>query len=513
MAVYLSSELIEVYTSSWIDITSRVIKDINNEWGIEGHSLNDRVASTGDFTIRVNNSDNYFTIGHASALAGFNKGCYVRYTVGYDDKTFVKEYGRIDAIEPSGGNVDDTEVKINVVDFMDQLARFKMEGFTLYSDRRADEGIQLIFNAMPAAPLDVVMEQGIDTFPSIFDTIQPSTKGLSEIAKLTLSEMGYAYLRKAKGTGETFYFDSRTGRDSKPVNGLPVLRSASDYLITQAGDFLITQAGDNIVLNQETSFTFTDNMINADVEFGGNLVNDLTMISYPRRTDTSIQILYEISERIFLSAGTTQSGLKVQYKDPSGGGVKVTTDPATMITPVRWTDYTLTQNSDGTGTDYTTDLVLTPVFSVDSVTFSVQNTGASDGYVWLRFRGYGIYIQDPVTYQVKDTTSIANYDVHSIEISQVYQNDPTISQNVATVALADRKDPTQTLESISYIANYSVNMMNAFLYYDVGDKITVVVTKRGISGNYFIQKVKFKITSGKVIYVTYFLTDSFSIVS
>jgi hypothetical protein len=328
---------------------------------------------------------------------------------------------------------------------------------------------------------------------------------------MVLSEMGWAYLKRDRVNGETFVFESRTTRDSRDRSDTPLTKASSDFMATEGGDYLMTEGGDYLILNQTASFSFTDTMISATTKYGTNVVNDLSMVSYPRRVDTSIQVLYEVSERIPLVAGSTKADLKISYQDPTGGGVKINADPATMVAPVSGTDYTMFANSDGTGTNLTANLVLTQSFAVDGVTFSIQNTGGTNGYVWLRFRGYGIYIQDPITYRTKDATSIATYDTQAQTINQYYQNDPTIAEGIANFALNSRLVPAQVLEQLDFIANYSEAFMSAFLYFDIGDKVYVKVTKRNIDAEYFIQKIKFRITNSGLIYVSYFFTDALSV--
>jgi len=255
-----------------------------------------------------------------------------------DDKSFIKIYGRIEDIEPTGGEFQNNEVRVTVLDWMDSLAKFKMEGFALYTDKRAEEGIQLIISPMTNPPLSTDYAVGEDTFPMIFNTVREGTKGMSEATKLVYSEMGWLYLRKDKATGEKLVFQSRTTRDGLARALISVAKEESDYLATEGGNYIMTEGGDYIILNQTDTFGFDDTMISAETKYGANVVNDLSMIAYPARIDTSLQVLYETSTRIALAAGETKSNFKVSYKDPAGGQVKVNSDPSTMVSPVATTE-------------------------------------------------------------------------------------------------------------------------------------------------------------------------------
>lgn len=509
----LQSEKIELYlNSSWVDITPYVIEDIESEWGIDGNSFVDRVASTGDFTIKLNNKNGLFTIGLSSALSGLNTKVPIRYSVVYDGITFVKFFGLVEDINPVDGKYDNWKSTLTAVDWFDELARFKMGSYSLETNKRIDEAVQLILDGMNRQPSGTLLSIGDNTFKTVFDNLSDNTRGLSELARLTLSELGWSYLRRDRINGELFVVESRTERDSKDRSNVPLLKSQSPNLKLSVTDVLKLQNGSLLILNKSAPFTFDDSFTDADVKYGQNIINELTTVSYPRRLDSSVQTLYETPERIALGAGQTKSNLKVSYKDPNGGDVEVNANPLDMVTPTL-SDYSMTLNSDGTGTDLTANLLLTVEFFGNGAVYSIQNTGATPGYVWLRFRGKGIYNQNPVRYILSDVASQELYDVRTLDIPQQYQNDPSISEGIANFALNSRSTPRQDLNKISFIANYSIETMQAFLYFDIGNKVYIKSSKFAIDADYFIQKIKYRITDAGIIYVDFFVTDSISVES
>lgn len=508
---YLESEKIEIYTTEWIDITDYVLEDIDSKWGIQGETPADRVSSTGEFKIILNNVNGLFSPNTTTVLTGFKKKIPIRYTVVYDSSPFVKFYGKIESINADSGEYDGKQrTTVKALDWMDVLSRHKLTGFGIETEKTIDQAVQTILADITVAPLTTTYYVGENVFPTVFDDIKDGTKALTEISKLTMSEMGWAYLKRNKTTGEEFIVESKTTRDARDISTVPIAKKSAGFFKLNTGDYLLRNNNEKLVLSKREQFIFDNTVTNVESEFGSGILNDIEFIAYPRRVDTSVKVLYSTSERIELPAGITKDGMKVQYKDPSGGNVEVNADPDTMIVPLSGTDFTMTSNKDGTGTDLTSNLILVVTYGIDGVNFSIQNTGATDGWVYLQFRGYGIYIQDPITYRAYDPDSIEEYGYKTLSITQKYLAEPYLSAGIANVLLNSSLEPKTDVTSISFIANLSEQTMFAFLYLDIGSKIYLRESKTGVDAELYIQNIKFKVTVDGIIFVDYGIVPAIS---
>src|SRR5262245_8745037 len=121
----------------WVDVTRDVRADtpIRLEYGIQGTSPTDRVASTGTLTFSLDNSEanSQGPLGPcspnpANVRAGFGLGIGVRLAITYDDVPRYKWRGTLDAIQPVPGIAGTRRVQCVAVDWMDEAAKARLVG-------------------------------------------------------------------------------------------------------------------------------------------------------------------------------------------------------------------------------------------------------------------------------------------------------------------------------------------------------------------------------------------------
>jgi len=148
---------------------------------------------------------------------------------------------------------------------------------------------------------------------------------------------------------------------------------------------------------------------------------------HPRTSASTGTIFQLVSETPTVDAGNTL----VLFGDYSYNNVQV---PAVnVITPVSSTDYTMNTQSDGGGSDLTSQFTVT--FTDFGNTFKVvlENGSGSTGYVTLlKVRGDAIYETDTadVTYPT-DTSSISQQ--RELFIDLVWQQDINVAKDIADV--------------------------------------------------------------------------------
>jgi hypothetical protein len=494
-----------------LEITPYLIGDIDVEYGIDGNSVLDRVASTGSARFTLNDRDGLFKPEDVNFDTRFKKGArvfiYTRfmYNESYIYKSFI---GRIADLDYETYTDAYKNVKVTVLDWINVAANMPMISPAIQVNKRADEAINTILIASPQPPTNKTLMIGSDTFTTVFDSVRSETKALAEISKLVMSELGYFYVRHGDLNGERVVFEGRSHRN---LHDLDTAHVSEGFLLKNDGFYLTQADGFKLLLHNAISIPL-EQVTDSDVSFGKKIANRIKVKAYPRLIDTSNQILASLDSPVQLSAGTTRTGLKLTYKNPSQTAER--TNGKDMVAPVATTDYLMFANSDGTGTNLTANLVVTATYGSADVIYSLQNTSGTAGYVTkLQARGKGIYFFNPTEFITEDSTSELAYGYEELSIEQKYQNNPYVSSDIATSLLNQYKEPITDVNGISGLANITPHEMIAFLSYDVGEMIHVEDSINSINGEFFIQNVKYTISQGGIIHYHWGLISSSTLAS
>jgi hypothetical protein len=178
-----------VYTS----LKNDVIGSIQISQGITGTGLLDRTASTGTLKFRLQNVNNVYTPNHINCLANFAVGEIVYARFG-ESPDYFRFRGTISQIDPVYGDGITNYVNVTVVDYIDTLARHELQLPAFAQNKKMEEVVALIIANMPVAPEGVSYGAGQDTFATVFDTTRSTTRALTEIAKVTQSELGMTWI-------------------------------------------------------------------------------------------------------------------------------------------------------------------------------------------------------------------------------------------------------------------------------------------------------------------------------
>jgi len=503
--------------STWEDISADVIQDSTCFYGISGNSPTDRVSDVGslEFVLRNDSGclggvENYYTPLSAYTKTGWQKGVPVRLKITYLLDSVVKFYGHISEIKV---NPVSKTVNVTALDYMDYLTNYPLNLTTIATNKEISGIVQTILSGMTIQPQATSYATGTDTYSVAFDTVNENTRAISEMNKVALSELGYVYIKRDSTYGETLVVEGRHSRNY--TSTLSQLPRYDEYLLNQDGTNLLWEDSTKILLNTYENNSFSSDMVSIGLTYGRNIFNKVTVKSYPRKTDTSVSVLFSLNNPISISAGETLANYVGYYRDPSGGNSKIS--GSGMLTPVATTDYLMYEYSDGTGANLTSYLTVTANYGINGVTYTLQNTGTKTGYITkLQARGKGVYIYDSVSYTTNDTTSLNAYGYQELSIDQKYQQNPLVSQNMADALLSQYKDPASNFESVEFIANTDDWLMRSFLYLDIGSLIYVVddLISPVISsdeGFYYINSIDFKIKQGGLVAFSYGLVPAFNI--
>lgn len=508
MAEYLDSIITEYYNGSvWVDITNYVVGDIKGYNGHGGWKPENRVAVLGTLNITLNNKAKLFSpmggdaLRGLSTLTGFNKGAKIRVRGVFgavDEEIWT---GRILSIDSDDLNWGNEQARLMAVDWMNVPVNYPMAGATIALNKRIDEALTLILARLSLQPEATDFDTGSFTFPAVFDNVQRKTMALSEFTKLANSELGYIYV-KQDGTLVAENMLARHGW--RALDQVLVLSDTNSFLLMEDGYFLLLEDGGKIILDEAP--TLTDAAIATDAE-GYNillgedsLLNASIIRAHPVITDTSLKVLYKLGTPLFIPSGQTKE-FSAHYTDPSGLAQVSGTN---MQTPVATTDYLANTAADGSGTNYTANVVVTATYYGDTVYYSIANNASSAVYItFLQARGYGIYYANSIESTVDDATSQAAYGYTPFQFDMKYQKDTYLADMYGLSVIEEYKNPKSRITKMNFLANLNKNHMMTFLVLTIGSLILGTEDRSGISNHYYITDRAFTIKQGGIINVEY----------
>ena len=338
MTVFLESYKVYAYLNgAWVDLTSDCISDdIRAKWGMMGNTPFDRLATTGPGYFQLNNSTLKYSPGTPGALSGWQKGVPIIYECMFDGTPHIRFRGNVEKIDLKTG-LKAKRVYVTVLDWMEYAAKYPVTSQGYLANRTADEALGFLVPTMPALPQATDYAEGVSTFPAIFDSLNTKTKAYTEFSKLVFSEPGQIYLKKDKEYGETLVFESAHTRNGlRALTEIPKADSVSGFLLQENGDYLLQENLDKIILGRELEAFESDNsMMDADIDYGEQIINRVEVKAYPKRIDTTEQVLFSLDTPLEIGSGETIEFVG-QYKDPAGGSVNAI--PYMMIDPNETTE-------------------------------------------------------------------------------------------------------------------------------------------------------------------------------
>lgn len=505
--VYLDSITTEYHNgSAWVDITNYVVGDIKGNNGLGGWKPDQRVGTLGILNITLNNKAKLFspmggdTLRGLSTFTGFNKGAKIRIMGTFENVSKEIWIGRIISLDSDDKNWGNEQTRLMAVDWMNVPVNYPMKGANIALNQRIDQAMTLILSRLSIQPESTDFATGSFTFPAVFDNVQRKTMALSEFTKLANSELSYIYV-KHDGTLVVENMLSRQGW--RALDQVWVTPETDAFLLLEEGGFLLTEEGGKIILDDGA---YQDAAIHADAEEYNillpedSLLNASIIRAHPVITDTSLKVLYKLGTPLFIPAGKTAT-FSAHYTDPSGLSQVSGTN---MQTPVATTDYLANTLSDGSGTNKTSDVVVTATYYGDVIEYSIENN-ASDGVFMtlLQARGYGIYYGNSIESTVDDGISQAAHGYAPFQFDMKYQKDTYAADVYGLSVVEEYKTPKSRITKMRYLANLNRNHMLTFLTLSIGSLILGTEDRSGISNHYYITDRAFTIKQGGIINVEY----------
>lgn len=516
--VYLDSITTEYYNgSAWVDITNYVVGDIKGNNGLGGWKPDQRVGVQGILNLTLNNKAKYFspmggdTVRGLSTLAGFNKGAKIRIMGVFEGRPAdVIWIGRIMSIDSDDKNWGNEQTRLMAVDWMYVPSNYPMAKCYILLNHRINGGVNIILDRLSIQPEAENFDTGNFVFPAIYDNVKRNTMALSEFTKLANSELGYIYVQQ---DGTLRVENSMARHGWRALDQFWATPDTDSYLLTEEGGFLLLEEGGKIILDEGA---YTDAAIHSDME-GHNillpedaLLNASIIRVHPVITDTSLKVLYKLGTPVLIQPKRPFE-FSAHYTDPSG---LLQVSGTNMQTPVATTDYLANTAKDGSGTNKTSDVVVTATYYGDVVDYSIMNNASVPIYMtFLQARGYGIYYGNSGESTKNDTISQAAHGYSPFQFDMKYQKNTYLADMYGLSVIEEYKSPKSRITKMNYLANLNKNHMLSFLMLTIGSLILGTEDRSGISNHYYITDRAFTIKQGGAIHVDYGLKQNDSYLS
>jgi len=254
--------------------------------------------------------------------------------------------------------------------------------------------------------------------------------------------------------------------------------------------------------HQTSQATFSNTMSNIEYNLNPKNVYNQVKVRVTPWELQSITTLWTLEETPSIPAGES----KIWWADASVSGESVFVDAWTTL--VATTDYTANSQSDGGGTDMTSDIAVTLSKLAKTMKITLTNNGSVPAYITL-LQARGTYYDDltKVTLKAEDSTSQTAYQKRTFELDGKYMTNADKAQDYVTYAIGKYKNPRAELGMSAM--NQDATILAKILALEISDRITVVNTTLGLNDDYFIDYMEHDISmSGKLHTVNYRLSDS-----
>ena len=420
-------------------------------------------AEVGQCSITLNNASGKYTPSNSGGVL-YNSLLPKRpIRVLYTDSSTIYNlfYGFIEEIIPHP-HLDEQDCVIIAIDGLDFLSRHDM-ATALYKDTLTGTIHGYILDDAGWSATLRSLDAGQDTVPYWYGSDVKARFAQEEIDD---SEQGFSYI---DGLGY-FNFEDRHHRLT--------------------------------VTHQTSQATFSDTM--ASITYSLNPKNVYNIIK-ARVTPWELQAiaeLWRLEETPSMGVGQTQTW----WGEASVSNESVFVDAWT--TPVSTTDYTANSQSDGGGTDMTSDISIVTTKLARSIKLAITNNGTVPAYITLlKARGTYYNPNTKVTRKAEDSTSQTAYQKRTLELDGKYMTDANKAQDYVTYAIGKYKDPRAELGMS--IMNQDAATLTQILSREISDRVTIVNTKLGLNDDYFIDYMEHDISmSGLLHTANYRLADT-----
>jgi hypothetical protein len=473
--------------SGWTALTADVrigLQPVEVSYGIRSSSPLDRIATTGTMTWALNNSNpaGYYSPGHTNARSGFDIGIGVRLKITYDGTSYYKFRGTLISVDPTAGKTEQAVI-CQAVDWVDEAARTRIRGIGIQTNQRSDQIIDtIVTNSVTRQPASKSLATGQSTFAIALDNMEDTqTPVLTALNDVTVSELGYLYVKGDTSTGGVLTFQDRHARSKSSTVG-----------------------------------SFDETMAALDVRRDrADIANRVYVVVHPRTTAGSASVLWELTTTD--SVPSIPAGETIQitapFRESTSDARSYRVAGTSVVTPVAGTDWIANTAEDGSGSVITSDVAVTlATTAANAVTFNIVNNGTVTAYLTtIQIRGTQVSDVSETVMAAADSTSQTTYGEVDVRVDMKYESRTgSFAFNIAEWLLGVLKDPRFVVNRLTIQGNKSAALMVHALARDIGDRITVAESFTGLttSTGYFINGVDVTVGPASTITTSWILAPA-----
>ncbi len=460
MAVTFTVEVDWHADGTWTEETARV-RRVRARAGFAG--LRSPVAAPGTCALTLDNRDRRFSPGNsASPLAGkLLPGRAVRVRASEDGNTWTLFRGMIARIAPEAGAWPGA-VTITCADGIARLARARVS--VPHADAvPVDEAVSDLVSAVYTPPALSAADNG-DSLAHYGRTWEPEhTTVLDALADICRAVYGRFWVAR-DGTA-TFW--SRCQQQDPSASAALVIGTGASAAPLDALDVALDAEG---------------------------VINHAQVTVYPVETVGSPQVLWTARAVLRVAPGQTRT-IYAPFHDENG----VRAGALDVVEPVAVTDYAVNDRADGSGFDYTNSphFALSAEIEATRAAITLTNTAIGPLYVTrLHVRGKPIRVHDPITLDVGDATSQADYEGRALALDLPMQPDPVFGQAYAEYLVGRYKTPALAAVRLRVRDRARIGGVSVF---GVGlmDKVIVSDAASGLSAAaHWVYAVEYELAAG-----------------
>lgn len=467
-----------------------VVEPIICEYGIRTNDPSDRVAGAGELHWALDNSEynsgdqlGWYALFNANRRTAFDFNVAVQLALSCPEVNggipYYKFYGKLAEAPATPGVYGERLTRCIAYDIFDDFGKIDEPEIDVQVNKRSDEIVTTLFDAMTTQPLARDIETGSDILSFALDGgTGQKLKVRERIQQVCLSEVGACYPIGSPIQPGTVRLESRQHRSRNP-----------DVLFT---------LDDSGIIELPVPASRAD--LYSKIEVTVYPTNDVS-------TATPI-VLYSLqTTQIAVQPGETNDSIFGPYRDPVSndqiGGLT-----SSMTDPVAFTDYLMNTEPNGTGSDLTPNFTVTTSRTGLGVRFSITNHGSQVAYVTrLQQQGIPIYRFEALITRPLATT----YGERVLEFVMPFQNNLNVGKDAADFFGTIHSQRIGRPPWVRFLANDSAAFMEAALVREPGDRIKLSEEVTGLDeAEFTINGCRYELYPGGLLWCTWFLEPALS---
>jgi len=450
-----------IMDTGWLSVIAdvRALEPIHIHRGNFGNAPGDRVGNIGTISLAMDNSENnsagligYYSPDHLNRRQEFDDETHIRVSIEYLTKKRYKFQGRLRDVMPDSDRYGNLLSHVTFEDWFSDAAVAPMRGLSVQVNQTDDQLLTTLMTIMDHRPSSTNFSTGLDNNAYAFhDELGETTKVMAVLQKIMQSGLGTLFVVGDDTRGEILQFRTRqdNGQVAEPVA-------------------TINNSMRKIQPKRSTR----------------KRIKEVIVVGHPVDIDGSATtILFKLNREIQIPAGGTAS-FTARYTDPSGAGKRVAgteiVNPPTVDTHYKFS------SSSGSGNDLNASLeFLGYIPGADQVDVEVRNNSGATGYLWFfTVVGKGIYPYDPIQYKASNPDTTKG---ETITFEMPYQDDYNVMVDVGDALMTFYRSNETDVPDVEFIANRSVELMNAMLDVEPNSLVAVIEDKvTGIDSLFYV---------------------------